>query len=343
MRLRRFLKRTAVLVAVLYILGTILGGIGLGWMALHPGRLIVNAEDARRILADAGQGAQLDDVTLTAADGALLSAWHIRPADPNGNTVILLHGVGDNRLGVSGYGTWLVRNHYTVLLPDSRAHGTSGGDITTYGVRESEDIHRWVDWIESNDHPHCVFGFGESMGAAQILESLNKEDRYCAVIAESPFATFRKIAYARMGQPFHLGPWIGRTFLWPTVETGFLAVRWTFGLDMDAASPEDAVSHSKVPVFLIHGLADRNIPSFQSVEIQSRNPSHIVLWREAGAGHCGTHSVAPQEFERRVLDWFAEHSGAKPVAYGDSGPVAVSRPTLSTPDSRAMEMASATY
>lgn len=199
-----------------------------------------------------------------------------------------------------------------------------------------------MDWIEANDHPRCVFGFGESMGAAQILESLSREARFCAVVAESPFATFRKIAYARMGQPFHLGPWIGRTFFWPTVETGFLYVRWKFGLDMDAASPEDAVAHSKVPVFLMHGLADRNIPSFHSVEIQSRNPSIVVLWRVAGADHCGTHSVAPQEFELRVLHWFAEHS-TRPPAYGDSGPVRVSRPTLSTPDSRAMEMASATY
>lgn len=100
-------------------------------MALHPGRLIVNAEDARRVLADAGRGAQLDEVAVTAADGAVLRAWHIRPAAPNGDTVILLHGVGDNRLGVAGYGTWLARNGYTVVLPDARGHGVSGGEITT--------------------------------------------------------------------------------------------------------------------------------------------------------------------------------------------------------------------
>lgn len=341
--MHKVLKKLFRMAIVLYVLGTIVGGIGLGWMALHPGRLLVNVEDARRVLAESGEGTTLKDVEITAADGAVLRAWQIRPVDPNGDTIILFHGVGDNRLGVSGYGAWLSRNHYTVLLPDARAHGYSGGDIATYGLRESDDIHRWVDWIEANDHPHCVFGFGESMGAAQVLESLSKENRYCAVVAESPFATFREVAYARFGRPFHTGPWIGRTFFWPTVEVGFLYVRWRFGLSMDAASPEDAVAHSRVPVFLIHGLADRNIPSFHSVEIQSRNPSSVVLWRVAGAGHCGTHSVAPQEFERRVLNWFAEHSSAKPATYGDSGPVRVSRPILSTPDSRAIEMAWATY
>jgi fermentation-respiration switch protein FrsA (DUF1100 family) len=146
------------------------------------------------------------------------------------------------------------------------------------------------------------------MGAAQILQSLTKERRFCAVIAESSFATFREVAYARFGRPFRTGPWLGRTFFWPTVEVGFLYVREKFGLNMEAASPADAVAHSHTPVFLMHGLSDENIPSFHSAEIQARNPSRVTLWRVAGAGHCGTHSVAPQEFERKVLTWFAEHS-----------------------------------
>src|SRR5947207_3723339 len=277
-------------------------------MATHPGRRPISDLEKQEVIAAAGTGAELRDVSIPASDGAILRAREIRPTDSNGNAVILLHGVGDNRLGVSGYGTWLVRNHYTVLLPDARAHGYSDGDLVTYGLKESDDIHRWVDWLESDAHPDCVFGFGESMGAAQILESLTKETRYCAVIAESPFATFREVAYARFGRPFHTGAWLGRTFFWPTVEVGFLYVREKFGLKMELASPADAVAHSNVPVFLIHGLSDENIPAYHSVEIQRRNPSRVALWRVAGAVHCGTHSVVPQEFERRVLEWFAEHS-----------------------------------
>lgn len=234
-------------------------------MATHPGRRPITDADKRKVVADSGAGSGLSDVSITASDGAVLRGWQIRPAAPNGNAVILLHGVGDNRLGVSGYGTWLVRNHYTVLIPDARAHGYSGGDLATYGLKESDDIHRWVDWIEDNDHPNCVFGFGESMGAAQILQSLSKETRFCGVVAESPFATFREVAYARFGRPFHTGPWLGRTFFWPTVEVGFLYVREKFGLNMESASPADAVAHSSTPVFLMHGLSDEksrhSIPS----------------------------------------------------------------------------------
>ena len=306
--MRRFIKRTLIVLCFLYALGTVFGGISLGWMATHPGRRPITEADKQKVIADSGNGSELSDVSITASDGAVLRGWQIRPAESNGNAVILLHGVGDNRLGISGYGTWLVRNRYTVLLPDARAHGYSGGNLATYGLNESDDIHRWVDWLEANDHPYCVFGFGESMGAAQILQALSKESRFCAVVAESPFATFRQVAYARFGQPFHSGPWLGQTFFWPTVEVGFLYVRQKFGLNMEAASPADTVAHSDTPVFLIHGLSDENIPSFHSVEIHARNPSRVTLWRVAGAGHCGTHSVAPQEFERKVLTWFAQHS-----------------------------------
>lgn len=145
------------------------------------------------------------------------------------------------------------------------------------------------------------------MGAAQILESLSNEGRFCAVIAESPFASFRQVAYARFGRPFQTGPWLGKTFFWPTVEAGFLFVRWRFGLSMDDASPEDAVRKTHVPVLLIHGLSDRNIPPFHSFEIQSQNPSRVTLWPVPGAVHCGAHAVAPEEFERRVLNWYAQH------------------------------------
>jgi len=229
-------------------------------------------------------------------------------ASGNGDAVLLLHGVSDNRLGVYGYGELLLRNGYSVLLPDARAHGVSGGELATYGLKESDDIHRWVTWIAENQHPRCVFGFGESMGAAHILQALAKETRFCGVIAESTFESFRKVSYARFGRPFHTGPWLGRTFFWPTDEIGFLYVRLRYGLDMDLASPKEAVAASKVPVFLIHGIRDRNIPPYNSEDIQVANPTKAVLWLVPQAAHCGARGVAPEEFDRRILLWLTEHS-----------------------------------
>jgi len=287
-------------------LGTVLGGIGLGWIALHPGRRPLTTEDQHKAEAAAqDEDAKLSDVQITTSDGTLLRAWFIRPAQSNGSAVILLHGVGDNRLGVYGYGDWLVKNHYSVLLPDARAHGLSGGELATYGLREADDIHEWVNWLEEKNGSGCVFGFGESMGAAQLLQSLAKESRFCRVVAESPFASFREVAYARFGRPFHTGPWLGRTLFWPTVEVGFIFVRLRYGLNMEAASPEQAVAGTNVPVLLIHGLSDQNIPSYHSDLIRAHNPSHVVVWHVSGAGHCGSYQASPEEFDRRVLGWLS--------------------------------------
>jgi len=292
-----------------YLAGTFFGGIALGWIALHPGHRSLNAKDEHRAEAAAQEeNSVLSDVQIMAPDGVILRAWLIRPAQANGSDVILLHGVSDNRLGMYGYGDWLVKNHYSVLLPDARAHGLSGGELATYGLKESDDIRQWVSWLEEDNHPRCVFGLGESMGAAQLLQSLAKESRFCAVVAESPFATFREVAYARFGRPFHVGPWIGRTFFRPTVNVGFLYVCLRYGLNMEAASPEQSVIGAHVPVLLIHGLSDRNIPPYHSDLIQAQNPEDVTLWRVPGAVHTGAHAVAPQEFERRVLDWFSTHS-----------------------------------
>jgi uncharacterized protein len=308
--LYRVIRALSYFLAFLYIAGTVIGGAGLGWIAVHPFSHLITPREAQNAEAWSQKNlVDFQDVTLPAPDGTALHAWYMRPAQANGDAVILLHGVGDNLLGMYGFGKWLVENHYTVLMTDARGHGNSGG-IASYGIREADDIHRWVDLIEARDPARCVYGLGESMGAAQLLQALPREPRFCAVIAESPFASFREVAYARMGQPFHLGPWVGRTFFRPTVDVGFLYLRWKYGLNMEAASPEQAVIGLKTPVLLIHGLNDRNIPPYHSDMIRAKNPSSVVFWKVPGAVHTGAHAAVPEEFDRRVLDWFAGHQPA---------------------------------
>ena len=117
----------------------------------------------------------LADVSITTPDAVTLRAWTIHPPRSNGDAVILLHGLADNRVGMTGYAQLLLAHGFTVLLPDARAHGASGGQLATYGLLESNDIHQWFDFLVAQDHPHCIFGFAESMGAAELLQSLTVE------------------------------------------------------------------------------------------------------------------------------------------------------------------------
>jgi uncharacterized protein len=215
-------------------------GIFVAESALHSKRrmLPLEAESFGQAIAK-GSKSDLEEVTVSMPDGVVLRGWSIRPRQSNGDAVILLHGMSDNRLGMTGYAQLLLGHGFTVLLPDARAHGASGGTLATYGLLERFDIHAWFQRLLASDSPRCIFGLGESMGAAQLLQSLEVEPRFCGVVAESSFSTFREIGYDRMGQFVQAGPWVGRTVLRPVEEIALLYVRLKYGLDMTRASPED--------------------------------------------------------------------------------------------------------
>jgi fermentation-respiration switch protein FrsA (DUF1100 family) len=160
-----------------------------------------------------------------------------------------------------------------------------------------------------------VYGFDESMGAALVLDSLGSPqgNRFCAVVAESPFSSFRSVAYERAALYVRAPSWVGRTLLRLPVEVGMDYSKWRYGLDFDADSPADAVGHSATPILLIHGTADINILPHHSELIAARYPSHVVLWEVPGATHCGASSVEPEMFWAKVLPWFDTHQ-QKPTA-----------------------------
>ncbi len=143
------------------------------------------------------------------------------------------------------------------------------------------------------------------MGASLVLQAAS-DGTFCAVTAESPFSSFRQVAYDRLGYYSHTGPWFGRTLGRPIVESAFSYTRWRYGLDLTLANPADVLRHSDVPVLLIHGLQDINILPWHSRYLASVDP-HAQLWLVPGAHHCGASSVAKDEFDRRVLAWFTEN------------------------------------
>lgn len=295
--------------AAIYVAFSLLAGWILAEMTLHTGRTHPN--EARVAARYAQYGGKLESVSIHAADGVALRGWYSVPTHDNGRAVILLHGISDNRGGVAGYAEGFLQQGYRILTPDSRAHGESGGDLATYGLKESDDIHRWVSWLY--DHgATCVDGLGESMGAALVLESLRTESRFCAVVADSGFATFRSVAYDREGYFVGAGrlglePWVGRTIgLLPT-EVAFSYAKWRYGVDLLQANPVDALKASSTPVLLIHGEDDINILPDHSRVLAQANPQHTQLWLVPGAQHCGAVGVAPKEFWSRVLGFFEQH------------------------------------
>ncbi|HVY94215.1 MAG TPA: alpha/beta fold hydrolase [Bryobacteraceae bacterium] len=240
-------------------------------------------------------------VSINATDGVELSAWYYTSDKPNGKVVILLHGIGASRQDMIPLGYLFLHNGYSVLEPDLRGHGDSGG-VATYGVLEGGDIHRWVDWMAKNSGSSQIYGFGASLGAAVLLQSLETETRFRAVVAESPYYDFSSIADERIARMLPEGTkWVAGPF----VASGITWERWRRGIDLREASPAEGLRHSETPVLLIHGAEDNKTSPENSERLAQAAGKHVVLWIVPGAHHADAWATVKKEFESRVLGWFS--------------------------------------
>ncbi|HWQ53709.1 MAG TPA: alpha/beta fold hydrolase [Bryobacteraceae bacterium] len=238
-------------------------------------------------------------VTIRASDGVPLEGWFVRPQNAGGACVIVLHGIADTRSGVAGFGPLFVSQRYSVLVPDSRAHGRSGGEFVTYGLLEKHDVLGWVRWLRGQGCDH-VYGLGESLGASILIEASALEPAFRAIVAECAYSDLKSIADERVGQlvPPIIAPLI--------VRGGMTYARLRYELDFEQVSPVRAIARSTTPTLLIHGLADHRTSCWHSRRLAQANP-RATLWLVPKADHVAACIADPEGFRSRVLDWFARH------------------------------------
>jgi uncharacterized protein len=307
-------SKLAIVAISIYMVLAAMGGIFVAEASLHLRRLPLRHRQQFAAIIHEKYQAELQEVSIKASDSTVLKAWYVHPKNFNGNSVILLHGITDNREGVAGYGELFLDHGYAVLLPDARDHGESGGEMATYGIKEAGEVHEWVSWMYAHDPPACVYGFGESYGAALMLQSLAREPRYCAVVVESSFSTAREMSYERVSGPLHVGPWFGHTVGWPVIESALIYAKIRYHVDLLQPSPLAAVRQSSVPVLLIHGENDRSISPRHGLILAKAAPDRVQLWIVPNAGHTMAWAADHQEFEERVLGWFAVHRSQLPAS-----------------------------
>ena len=240
-------------------------------------------------------------VVVRARDGASLSAWWLQPSKPNGNCVAVLHGLADSRSSARGFAPMFLNEGYSVLLPDSRAHGASGGEFVTYGLLEKYDAIAWATWMKKAGC-HKLYALGESLGASILIQSAGVQPVFSAIVAECPYADLREVAEYRVRQMAHVPKFVARI----VVGSSLIYADWVDGLDLHHVSPVESIAHASTPILLIHGLRDSRTPPWNSERLAHADP-HAVLWLVPNADHTGASSAEPTEFRRRVLGWFAEH------------------------------------
>jgi alpha-beta hydrolase superfamily lysophospholipase len=305
--MRRLTFVAIVVVVALALLSAVSGYIGnaIGPGVLHPANLNPERVDEAE-QAFNPTGATKTDLTVRANDGVELRGWKVVPASPNGDLVLLFHGVSDNRTGDLGHAEFLLRHGYSVVMMDSRAHGKSG-DMATYGWKERYDTVAITDALYTTEKVRHLYAHGVSMGAAIALQSAAVEPRLAAVSAEDPFANLREVTYDYAG--LDVSPFLGKTLFRPASIFAMRAVALTGGFNPDEVSPEKAVAQRPFPVLLICGTNDHRIPCRHAEAIYNAAMGPKELWIVQGAGHASALGQAPAEYENRVVSFFEKYPG----------------------------------
>ena len=284
------------------LIAAIAGWIVAPWF-LHPVRRALPSDLLRQTDVTLSLiGTHREDFDVCATDGVLLRGWKVRAAKPNGDWVLVFHGVGDNRLGVVEHSRILLMAGYGVVMMDARAHGTSEGPMATYGWLERHDTRAIVDALEVAEHPRHLFALGESMGAGIALQSAAIDARIEGVAAEAAFANLREAAYDYAG--LRRSPLLGKTLFAPGTWTMIWRAERLAGLPAAEVSPQKAVAERAFPLFLICDEEDVALPCRHTKFIFDAARGPKQMWVVRGAYHTAALGTEPDEFRRRVLEFF---------------------------------------
>ncbi len=284
------------------LIAAIAGWIVTPWF-LHPIRRDLPSDLLRQADVTLSLiGTHREDFDVRARDGVMLRGWKVRAAKPNGDWVLMFHGVADNRLGVLEHARIPLMAGYGVVMMDARAHGASEGPMATYGWLERHDTREIVDALEAAEHPRHLFALGESMGAGIALQSAAIDSRIEAVVAEAAFANLREASYDYAG--LRKSPLLGKTLFAPGTWTMIWRAERLAGLPASEVSPQKAVAARAFPVFLICDADDVALPCRHTKLIFDAARGPKQMWVVPGAYHTAALGTQPHEFRRRVLEFF---------------------------------------
>lgn len=138
-----------------------------------------------------------DTVLLKTSRGIYIDTWYSPADSASKGTVILFHGINSNKGMLLMEAADFRHLGYNVLLVDFRAHGNSGGNTTTIGVRESEEVALAYEHVLALGEKN-IFLWGSSMGAVVVAKAISDYQlKPSGIILEMPFASLQSHLRAR--------------------------------------------------------------------------------------------------------------------------------------------------
>ncbi len=244
-----------------------------------------------------------ETVTVESADGLELSGtWY--PAENAVRTVVLVHGYHSSwQKDFAGIVPWHHENGSNLLMIEQRAHRRSEGTYITMGIRESEDVVKWAEFLNrtyGDDLP--LYFHGMSMGAATVLMSQGQllPPNMAGIIADCGFTSPWEIDYTVLKKK------IGPPAYFVMCKTNRIA-RWIAGVDLREKDNRKILAHAKIPTLFIHGTGDNFVPCDMTVMNYSQAACEKRLILVDGAPHAMSWFYDTERYKTALTEFFEEH------------------------------------
>ena len=196
------------------------------------------------------------DEWLMSADGLRLHAtWF--PQGECKKIVICFHGYTSqgmkDYLGLSGY---YLKNGYSMLLVDERAHGESEGKYIGFGCLDRIDALKWINWVLRKCGENVeILLHGTSMGGATVLmmSSLELPEQVKGIVSDCAFTSPKEVFSHVLKSMYHLPAF-------PVMNISDFLNKRLAGYGLDECNAAREVKKAKVPILFIHGSGDTFVP-----------------------------------------------------------------------------------
>ena len=239
------------------------------------------------------------DKWIQSEDGLKLHAtWF--PKDDCKKIVICFHGYTSqgmsDYIGLSGY---YLKQGYSMLLVDERAHGQSEGKYIGFGCLDRKDAMKWIAHIvkECGDDVQILL-HGTSMGGATVLmtSGLELPPQVKGIISDCAFTSPKEVFTHVLKHMIHLPAF-------PIMQISEILNRRWAGYGLDECNAAREVKKAKVPILFIHGSADTFVPCSMCDEIYQNCASPKQKLIVDGAAHAESYYKDTAAYDK-ALDVF---------------------------------------
>ena len=260
---------------------------------LHIG----GGEPAVAAMAEDGE----ERLYITAGDGVRLTASCRR--QQSGKWALIMHGYTSGKENMRSYAQKYYEQGYSVLVPDQRAHGESGGEYCGMGWPERLDVIKWAERITEEEPGAEIVLHGVSMGAASVLMAAGEglPENVAAVVSDCAFTDVASIMRYQLSERV-----VDSAAL---LSFGGSAVtKLRLGHTWGEASALAMAARSGIPILFIHGGADDFVPVQMAHELCAAAPEPKELVIIPGAEHAQAAYKDTEKYWTAVFDFIAKHS-----------------------------------